>query len=141
MIRVLVADDHLLFRQGVNALLTGVKDIRIVAEARDGLEAVELAQQLRPDVILMDLEMPRLDGLDATAELTALGDPARILVLSMRTDEKDVRGAAERGAQGYLVKTCSRDELISAIRSVHAGGRVASPTIAPYFPSVGAPGS
>jgi DNA-binding NarL/FixJ family response regulator len=133
MIRILIADDHQLFRQGVYALLMSVKDIQIVGEARDGREAVELAQQLRPDVILMDLEMPRLDGLGATEQLTAMGHPARILVLSMRTDEKDVRAAAQRGAQGYLVKTCSRDELVSGIRSVHAGGRVSSPTIASYF--------
>jgi DNA-binding NarL/FixJ family response regulator len=133
MIRVLIADDHLLFRQGVNVLLMAAKDIQIVGEARDGREAVELAQQLQPDVILMDLEMPRLDGLGATAELTRMGFPAKILFLSMRTDEKDVRAAAQRGAQGYLTKTCSRDELNAAIRTVYSGGQATSPAISLYF--------
>jgi DNA-binding NarL/FixJ family response regulator len=133
MIRVLVADDHQLFRQGLNALLRGVQDIHIIGEARDGQEATELAQQLQPDVILMDLEMPRMNGYAATEQLTTLGHPARILVLSMRTDEKAVRAAAQSGAIGYLVKNCSRDELVSGIRAAYAGNPASSPEIASFF--------
>lgn len=133
MIHVLVVDDHQLFRQGLSALLMAAKDIEIIGEARDGQEAIELAQQLQPDVILMDLEMPRVNGFAATKQLTAQGHPAQILVLSMRTDEKDVRAAAQSGAIGYLVKNCSRDELLAGIRAARQGNRVVSPNVASYF--------
>lgn len=133
MIQVLVADDHQLFRQGLKALLRGVQDIHIIGEARDGQEAVELAQQLQPDVILMDLEMPRMNGFAATERLTAMGHPARILVLSMRSDETAVRDAAQSGAIGYLIKNCSRHELIAGIRSAYAGDSASSPEIASFF--------
>ncbi len=132
MIRVLIVDDHQLVRQGLAALLMKAKDIEIIGEARDGQEAIEQAQQLRPDVILMDIEMPRLNGLRATAQLTALGNPARVLVLSMRDDEKDVRAAVESGAIGYLVKNSSREELIEAIRAVSIGNPAFSRVVAPF---------
>ncbi len=133
MIRVLIVDDHKLFRQGLSVLLMGAKDIQIIGEARDGQEAIELTERLRPDVILMDLEMPRVDGLTATRQLRATNTPSKILVLSMRTNDRDVREAARSGARGYLVKNCSREELTEGIRSVFRGERVASPDIAPFF--------
>lgn len=133
MIQVLVADDHQLFRQGVRALLRSVPDIQIIGEARDGQEAVELAQQLQPDVILMDLEMPSMNGLAATQRLTAAGHPARILVLSMRSDEMAVRDAVKNGARGYLIKSCSRDDLVAGIHAVYAGNRYTSPEISSLF--------
>jgi DNA-binding NarL/FixJ family response regulator len=133
MIRVLVVDDHLLFRQGLSLLLSQAKDIQIIGEARDGQEAVELAQRLNPDVILMDIEMPRVNGLRATEQLTTSKHPARILILSMKEAEQDVRAAAQSGAQGYLIKNCSREELIKAIRSVYEGRLAISPEIASYF--------
>jgi DNA-binding NarL/FixJ family response regulator len=133
MIHVLVADDHQLFRQGLSALLMGAKDIEIIGQARDGQEAMELAERLQPDVILMDLEMPRVNGFVATERLTAQGHSARILVLSMRTDEKDVRAAAHSGAIGYLIKNCSRDELVAGVRSAYAGNPACSPEIAAVF--------
>jgi DNA-binding NarL/FixJ family response regulator len=133
MIRVLIVDDHQLVRQGIVALLIKAKDIKIVGEARDGIEAIELTERLFPDIILMDLEMPRLDGLRATARLKSMGMSARIIILSMKMDERDVRLAAQNGAHGYLVKNISREELIAAIRSVHEGHSVSSPAVAPYF--------
>lgn len=133
MIRVLVVDDHKLFRQGIYALLSSAPDIQIVGEARDGQEAIEFVQRLEPDVILMDLEMPRVGGLQATRILRDNHCSCKILVLSMRTNEKDVQKAAESGAHGYLVKNCSREELIGGIRAVLEGKTVVSPEIAQFF--------
>lgn len=133
MIRVLMVDDHQLFREGLRLLLKKAQDIEIVGEARDGQEAIAQAEQLRPDVILMDIEMPGVNGIQATQRLTTAGTRAQILVLSMRTDERDVREAAESGAKGYLIKNISREELIEAIRSVHKNKPVASPSIARFF--------
>ncbi len=132
MINVLIVDDHQLMRQGLIVLLTKAHDIHIVGEARDGQEALELAEQLKPDVILMDIEMPRLNGVRATAQLKERRDPARVLILSMRDDETDVRNAMDSGALGYLVKNSSREELISAIRCVSQGTAVFSPSVAHY---------
>lgn len=133
MIRVLIADDHQLFRQGLALLLSAANDIQIVGEARDGQEAVEVARQLNPDVILMDLEMPRVNGLRATEQLTLSKHPARILVLSMKEGERDVRAASQSGALGYLTKDSNRETLIQAIRSVYEGKPVSSPQIASHF--------
>lgn len=137
MIRVLVVDDHQLFRQGVYALLMNARDIEIVGDARDGLEAIQQAKRLQPDVILMDIEMPRLDGIEATRRLVAEQDKAQILMLSMRTGEHEVYEAARCGARGYLIKNCSREELTRAIRNVHDGQRVCSPEIEPFFTAAG----
>ncbi len=130
MIRVLMVDDHQLFREGMRLLLKKAQDIQIVGEARDGQEAVELAQRLRPDVILMDIEMPGVNGFQATQQLTAAGNPAQILILSMRTDERDMHQATQSGAKGYLIKNISREELIEAIRLVHKNRPVSNTGIA-----------
>lgn len=132
-IRVLLADDHQLVRQGIEALLMAAKDIEIIGEARDGVEAVELAQRLQPDIVLMDIQMPRLDGLAATRQLVAAGCPTRVLVLSMREDEEAARRAAEAGAWGYQIKNSSREELVQAIRTVYQGVRAVSPVVAEFF--------
>ncbi len=133
MIRVLIVDDHQLVRQGVAALLLKAKDVTIVGEARDGQEAVALAQQLNPDVILMDIEMPLTDGLEATRQIARSGCGAQVLVLSMREDQEDVRQAAEAGARGFQIKNSDRDELIQGIRAVSRGERWVSPSIARFF--------
>lgn len=133
MIRVLIVDDHQLMRQGVMALLLKAKDIRIVGEARDGQEAVEMAARMQPDVILMDIEMPRLNGLRATEQLKRDGTSARIIILSMRSDATDVREAMHSGAQGYLIKNSSREDLIAAIRDVSQGRQVFSPEVSGYL--------
>ncbi len=133
MIRVLLVDDHQLVRQGVAALLLKAADVTIAGEARDGQEAIEQTARVEPDVILMDIEMPRMNGLRATEQLKAAGAAPRILMLSMRTEEKDVRTAAESGADGFLIKNSDRDELIEAIRTVHQGKTYVSPSIAAFW--------
>jgi DNA-binding NarL/FixJ family response regulator len=122
-------------REGIRLLLAKATDIEILGEARDGKEAVELASSLNPQVILMDIEMPGVDGLQATRQLKAAGHPAQILILSMHTEERIVRAAAESGAHGFLIKNIDRDELIGAIRSVHQGMQIASPSVACFFSS------
>ncbi len=137
MIRVLVVDDHQLFRQGVYALLMNAGDIEIGGEARDGFEAIEQTRRLQPDVVLMDIEMPRMDGVEATRHILEQHSTAQILMLSMRTGEHEVYEAARCGARGYLIKNCSREELTRAIRTVHEGRKVCSPEIEPFFSAAG----
>lgn len=139
MIRILIVDDHKLFRQGVQALLMGAQDMQIVGEARDGQEGIELGRRLQPDVILMDLGMPRLDGFQATESLLAGENPPKILVLSMRSAEEDVRRAAQLGARGFLIKNKGRDELVNAIRAVYSGRVACSPEVSPFFAAAGGP--
>lgn len=138
-IRVLIADDHQLVRQGIQALLMVAKDIEIVGQARDGVETIKLTQELQPDVILMDIEMPIMDGLKATRQLVAAGSESRVLILSMHEDEEAVRQSVQAGAWGYELKNSSRDELIAAIRSIRQGLRVASPAVAAFFADSKAP--
>lgn len=122
-IRVLVVDDHILLRQGITGILAPEADIELVGEAGNGEEAVEKFEQLRPDVTLMDLQMPVLSGIDAIARITAKGSNARIVVLTTyRGDVQAVR-ALKAGARGYLLKSSLIDELLTAIRTVHAGQR------------------
>ncbi len=133
MIRVLVADDHKLARQGFATLLMRAKDIEIVAEATDGQQAIEQAQKLEPDVILMDVQMPRLDGFCATQQLRAMGHPARVLMVSLMDAPETTREAARSGARGFFLKGGSREELIEAIHAIYGGKRYASPTAASSF--------
>ncbi len=129
MIRVIIADDHQLVRQGFQALLARTKDIQVIAEARDGKEAVELVQRHSPDVIVMDLNMPGLGGLKAAEQIHASGSQAQVLILSMYSDESLVRDALRHGAKGYLLKHNSYTELVTAIRAVDQGRTYFSPDI------------
>ena len=129
-IRVLLADDHAIVRKGISALLATEPGISVVAEAENGLQAVHQAALLQPDVILMDLVMPVLDGIQAIARITENNRRARILVLtSFGTDEK-VLPALKAGALGYLLKASGPDELVSAIRRMHSGESWIDPTVA-----------
>lgn len=121
MIRVLVVDDHRLVRQGLRALLASAPDIEVIGEARDGREAIDMATDQTPNIILMDVDMPRLSGLQATQAIRALDLASRIIILSMYSDEALVRQAMRNGARAYLLKSADRDELISTIRSVNEG--------------------
>lgn len=121
MIRVLVVDDHRLVRQGLRALLASAPDIEVIGEARDGREAIDMATDQIPNIILMDVDMPRLSGLQATQAIRALDLASRIIILSMYSDEALVRQAMRNGARAYLLKSADRDELISTIRSVNDG--------------------
>jgi len=121
LIRVLVADDHFVVRQGLAALLTPRNGMEVVGEATNGREAVELAQTLQPDVILMDMIMPELDGVAAIAQIKAQNPAARILVLTSFGEKEKVAAAIQAGALGYLLKDSSPDDLFDAIRSVYRG--------------------
>ncbi|MBI1293742.1 response regulator [bacterium] len=130
LIRILITDDHVVVRRGTQALLATEPEIEVVGEAKNGEEAVAKALQLQPDVILMDLEMPVMDGIEAIRRITASRPDARVLVLtSFATDDK-VFPAIKAGALGYLLKDSSPDELVRAIRQVHRGESSLHPTIA-----------
>ena len=120
-IRVLVADDHRMFREGLRVLLAGQDDLEIVGDAGDGLEAVKLARSLDVRVVVMDVEMPLLNGLEATRQLRAMLPDVRVVVLSMYSDRRFVIEALRAGATGYLVKDCAFEELAQAVRAVAAG--------------------
>lgn len=121
MIRVLIVEDHHLVRQGIRALLEKAEDIEVVGEARDGQEAVDQAEKLIPDVIVMDLSMPRLNGSQATERIRALRLPSQVVMLSMYSDETLVRQALRCGAKGYLLKHSVTEELLLAVRAAFRG--------------------
>ena len=129
MIRVIVADDHHLVRQGIRALLEKADDIEVVGEAADGQEAVELVEQLVPDVLVMDMAMPRLSGNQAIGRVRALGVATRVVILSMYSDETLVGQALRNGARGYLLKRSVTEELLLAIRAASRGEIYLSPAI------------
>ena len=129
MIRVLVADDQSMVRAGFRMLLAGEEDIEVVAEASNGLEAVNKAARYDPTVILMDIRMPELDGLQATRRILATDDTARILILTTFDLDEYVYEALRAGASGFVLKDDSPEQLIAAIRTVAAGDALLSPTI------------
>jgi DNA-binding NarL/FixJ family response regulator len=129
MIRVIVADDHHLVREGIRALLEKADDIEVVGEAADGQEAVDLVQRANPDVLVMDIAMPRLNGIQAIERLRTLGTSARTVILSMYSDEILVRQAIHNGAKGFLLKGSVSDELLLAIRAASRGAVYLSPAI------------
>jgi NarL family two-component system response regulator LiaR len=129
-IRVLIADDHALVRNGVRLLFDTVADIELAGEAQNGVEAVELASTLRPDIILLDLVMPRMDGLEALARIKEEDPDARVLVVTSFADDERVFPAIKAGALGYYLKEASPDLLIQAIRDVCRGEPWLHPTIA-----------
>ena len=130
VIRVLIADDQALVRKGILALLSTEPEIVVVGEAENGREAVAKAEELKPDVILMDLQMPRKSGIEAIAEIKEADPGARILVLTSFGDEDMVFAAIQAGALGYLLKDSSPQELVQAITNVHAGHLFLDPEIA-----------
>lgn len=130
LIRILIADDHTLFRAGLRLLLESEPGFQVVGQAADGIEAVMLARTLKPDVILMDLVMPRQDGIAAIAEISRENPQARILVLTGFVQDDKVFPAIKAGAQGYLLKDAEPRELIQAIRDVYQDKSSLSPTIA-----------
>jgi DNA-binding NarL/FixJ family response regulator len=129
-IRVLIADDHAILREGVRALLAASDDIEVAGEASDGIQAVERARQLDPDVVLMDIAMPGLGGIEATLEMKKAGLRARVLVMSQYEDREYVRRLLKAGVAGYVLKKSAGAELANAIRAVHRGGLVLDPEVA-----------
>jgi DNA-binding NarL/FixJ family response regulator len=129
-IRILLVDDHAIIRDGITAMLAPHDDLRVVGEAPDGATAVRLAAQLLPDVVLMDLRMPGEDGARATAQITALSPPPRVLVLTTYDSDADIIRAMAAGAIGYLLKDTPRRELLDAIRAAAGGNAVLTPSVA-----------
>ncbi|GIH19877.1 response regulator transcription factor [Rugosimonospora africana] len=129
-IRVLVVDDHPVFRDGLRQLLRGSGEFTVVAEAADGLEALAYVQRNPVHVVLMDLHMPRMDGVTATARLREVAPQTRVLVLSTYDTDADVLPAIESGATGYLLKDASRAELLAAVRAAAKGESMLSPSVA-----------
>jgi len=127
--RVLLADDHKIVRSGLRRLLDAEPDIEVVAEASDGREAVELATQQSVDVVVMDLAMPNLNGVEATRQILAQSPATKVIALSMHSDRRFVARALQAGASGYLLKDCAAEDLVSAIRAVAAGRTYFSPQI------------
>lgn len=129
-VRVLVVDDHQLFRDGLRALIDSVPDCELVGEATTGEDAVRLALELQPDVILMDVKMPDMDGIWATRQIVGTSPHIGILVLTMLEDDNSVFTAMQAGAQGYLLKGAGHDEMLRAIQAVAEGQAIFSPAIA-----------
>ena len=130
MIRVLVADDHPVVRHGLCTMLEIEDDIVVVGRAADGEEAVAQARETRPDIILMDVQMPRVDGIEALRRIRAHDPEARVIVLTTYRNEDYIFPSLQAGARGYLLKDASREELASAIRKVYAGESLLDPQVA-----------
>jgi DNA-binding NarL/FixJ family response regulator len=128
-IRILLADDHAVLREGIRSLLEDQPDMSVVGEAQDGREVVHLAGELKPDVVLMDIAMPLLNGLEATRQIKRDHPHVAVLVLTMHDNEEYVRQALSAGASGYVLKQAAASELVAAIRAVHRGEAVLSPAI------------
>lgn len=129
-ISILIADDHIIVREGLRTLLQRIPDVVVLGEAADGAEAVEQAQALRPDVVLLDLRMPRMDGVAAIKAIKADNPQARILVLTSYDDDDSVFSAIKAGAQGYLLKDSHPEQLVQAIHDVYKGASALHPSIA-----------
>jgi len=128
-IRVLLADDHKIIREGLRALIENQSDMQVIAESPDGRTAVQLSQQLSPDVILMDIAMPDLNGIEATRQITANSSSVKVIALSMRSDRHFVAEMLKAGASGYLLKDCAFEDLVRAIRAVIEDQTYLSPQI------------
>src|SRR6476646_5893936 len=128
-IRVLVADDHTVIRSGLRHLIERQSDLQVVGEAADGREALDLAQALRPDIAILDITMPKLNGIDAGKEMIAHLPNVGIIILSMHSDEAYVLKALRGGARGYLLKDSAESDIINAIRAVGSGKAYFSPEI------------
>ena len=129
-IRVLVVDDHALFRRGLQMVLAQEPDIKVIGEAGDGAEAVAMAESTLPDIILMDVRMPKRGGIDACTTIHASVPSAKIIMLTISDEEADLYEAIKAGAKGYLLKDVSIEEVATAIRAVHGGQSLISPAMA-----------
>jgi DNA-binding NarL/FixJ family response regulator len=128
-VRVLVVDDHALFRHGLVSVLRAAADVEVVGEARDGIEAIEQAATLEPDVVLMDVRMPTVNGIEAARRIRVAQPTVRVLMLTESDDEDDLFGALRAGATGYLLKEVAIDEIADAIRAVANGQALVSPSM------------
>lgn len=130
MLTILISDDHAVVREGLAAMLSRRAEMQVVAEASNGLHAVELALKHKPDVLLMDLRMPQMGGVEAIRTIRAEWPDARVIVLTTYDGDEDIYRALQAGAKGYLLKDTPREELLEAIRAVHAGRKHIPPEVA-----------
>lgn len=129
-IRILVTDDHPVLRDGLIAVLSTQSDFEVIGEAGSGLEAVRKAQELQPDVVLLDLEMPEMDGVEALKLMRGSRPDVRVIIFTVFDTDERILGAVQAGAKGYLLKGVPRDQVFDAIRVVHAGGSLLQPVVA-----------
>ena len=129
MIRVVLADDQPLVRAALEMVITETADVEVVGEAGDGAEAVRLAAELQPDVVVMDIRMPGTDGIEATRQVTATGGPTRVVVLTTFDEDEHVYAALRAGASGFLVKDMALDDILAAVRVVAAGDALIAPSV------------
>jgi DNA-binding NarL/FixJ family response regulator len=129
-IRVMLVDDHTILRDGIKAMLSISSDIVVVGEAEDGQEALELVGELQPDLVLMDIAMPRMDGLEATRRLKEMHKGIKVVILTQHDNREYVFPILKAGADGYVLKKAAGTELVSAIRAVHSGGTFLYPSVA-----------
>jgi DNA-binding NarL/FixJ family response regulator len=129
MYRVVIAEDHTLFRQGLKALLSLEPEFEVVGEAADGFQAIQSAKELKPDIILLDISMPRVDGMAAIREIKSVCPEAKVLILTVHKTEEHVLETLKSGASGYVLKDASHEEFLLAMRSVLQGKRYLSPDI------------
>lgn len=129
-VRVLLADDHALFREGLAGIIGAQPDMRVVGEAGDGLEALVKAQELKPDLILMDVQMPGMDGLEATRQIKKILPETVIVMLTIRDDDEELFEALKNGVQGYLLKEISSEEMLAMLRNALRGDAALSPALA-----------
>lgn len=130
MVKILVADDHPVVRDGLVAILGTQPDFDIVGEASDGKAALELALRLEPDVVLLDMEMPEMDGLEVLRQIRAVRPDAKVIIFTVFDTDERILGAVQAGAQGYLLKGVPREEIFNAIRVVSSGGSLLQPVVA-----------
>jgi len=128
-IKVLIVDDHKLFREGIITLLFSAENIEVIAQAEDGQDAIDKAKHFKPDIVLLDITMPRMNGIEATKKLKALTPGIKIISLSMHSEKEYVKGALDAGADGYLLKNCTYRQLTDAIQSVYDGKKYLSEDI------------
>jgi len=129
-IRILVADDHPVLRDGLIAVLSTQSDFEVIGEAASGLEAVRKVEELQPDVVLLDLEMPEMDGVEVLKQLRGSRPDVRVIIFTVFDTDERILGAVQAGAKGYLLKGVPRDQVFDAIRVVHAGGSLLQPVVA-----------
>jgi DNA-binding NarL/FixJ family response regulator len=130
-IRILIADDHALLREGIRALLSNCEDMEVVGEATDGRQAIDMARKLTPDIVLMDIAMPGLGGLEATLEIRSSFPEVKVLVITQYDNKEYIYRFLKAGVSGYVLKKAASTELISAIRSIYRGGSFLNPEVAP----------
>ena len=130
VLRVLIADDHPLFRHGIAVLLQSLPEFEVVGEATSGEEAIDLAEQLQPDVILMDIQMPEINGIEATRRILHTSPHIRVLIVTMSEEDASVFTAMRVGARGYILKDAQKEDMLRAIRAIGRGEAIFSPAIA-----------